>query len=95
MDRVTLIPFMPKCLIVQSLIDIWLMVQNKNINPFYKILLDHYHLSFTHAMMFFAKFSWNWPSDSEEENFTFIFPWSLIWTNLNSFQPRMLCANFS
>ena len=58
--------------------------------------------------MFCAKFGWNWPSGSGEEDFlissmyfyyfVIISPWKragpFIWTNLNPLHPRMLCAKF-
>ena len=60
--------------------------------------------------MLSAKFDWNWPSGSWEEDFflissmyfryfVIISPWKragpFIWTNnLNSLHPRMLCAKF-
>ena len=61
-----------------------------------------------HPRMLFAKFVWNWPSGSGEEDFLILsmyFRCSLIisplkragpfiWTNLNSLYPRMLCAKF-
>ena len=65
----------------------------KNLNPF-------------HSWMFCAKFSWNWPSGSGEEDFwissmyfrhfLIISPWKMpgshMWTTLNPLYPRMLCA---
>ena len=61
-----------------------------------------------HPRMLCAKFGWNWPSGSGEEDFLissmyfhyFIImsPWKrvgpFIWTNLNPLHPRMLCAKF-
>ena len=61
-----------------------------------------------HPRKLCAKFSWNWPSGSGEEEFLIssmyfryfliISPWKragpFIWTNLNPLQPRMLCAKF-
>ena len=61
-----------------------------------------------HPRMLCAKFSWNWLSDSGEEDFlilsmyfhyfVIISPWKragpFIWTNLNPLYPRMLCAKF-
>ena len=61
-----------------------------------------------HPRMLCAKFSWNWLSDSGEEDFlilsmyfhyfVIISPWKragpFIWTNLNPLHPRMLCAKF-
>ena len=61
-----------------------------------------------HQRMLWAKFCWNWPSGSGEEDFlilsmyfcyfVIISPWKragpLIWTNLNPLHPRMLCAKF-
>ena len=58
--------------------------------------------------MIYAKFGWNWPSGSGEEdflnlsiyfhNFAIISPWKragpFIWTNLNPLHLRMLCAKF-
>ena len=58
--------------------------------------------------MIYAKFDWNCPSGSGEEDFKnlsmyfsyflIISPWkragSFIWTNLNPLHPRMLCAKF-
>ena len=58
--------------------------------------------------MLCAKFGWNWPSGSREEDFLIssmyfryfvIIPnWKragpFIWTNLNPLWPRMLCAKF-
>ena len=59
-------------------------------------------------MMHCAKFGWNWPSASGEEDFyissmyfryfAIISSWKragpFIWTNLNPLYPRMLCAKF-
>ena len=59
-----------------------------------------------HPNMLSAKFGWNWPCDSGEEdffNFVSVFPlfpyylpleegWPFIWTNLNPLHPRILCA---
>ena len=61
-----------------------------------------------HPRMLYAKFGWNWPSGSGEEdflissmyfrNFVIISPWKrvgpFIWTHLNPLHPRMLCAKF-
>ena len=61
-----------------------------------------------HPRKLCAKFSWNWPSGSGEEDFLIssmyfryfliISPWKragpFIWTNLNLLHPRMLCAKF-
>ena len=61
-----------------------------------------------HPRMLCAKFGWNWPSGSGEEDFlissmyfcyfVIIPPWKragpFIWTNLNPLHPRMLCAKF-
>ena len=61
-----------------------------------------------HPRMLCAKFGWNWPSGSGEEDFlisstyfryfVIISPWKragpFIWTNLNPLYPRMLCAKF-
>ena len=61
-----------------------------------------------HPRMLCAKFGWNWPSGSWEEDFlissmyfryfVLISPWKrarpFIWTNLNLLHPRMLCAKF-
>ena len=61
-----------------------------------------------HPRMHCAKFGWNWPSGSGEEdllissmyfcNFIFISPWkragAFIWTNLNPLHLRMFCAKF-
>ena len=61
-----------------------------------------------HPRMLCAKFGWNWPSGSVEEDFlissmffryfVIISPWKragpFIWTNLNPLYPRMLCAKF-
>ena len=58
--------------------------------------------------MFCAKFSWNWPSGSGEEDFlissmffryfVIISPWKrawpFIWTNLNPLHPEIHCAKF-
>ena len=55
-----------------------------------------------------AKYGWNWPSSSGEEDFlissmyfhyfVIIYPWkragSFIWTNLNPLHPKMLCTKF-
>ena len=55
-----------------------------------------------------AKFNWNWPSGSGEDDFSYLLmyfhnfeiisPWKragpFIWTNLNPLYPRMLCAKF-
>ena len=62
-----------------------------------------------HPRMLCAKFGWNWPSGSGEEDilissmyfryFEIISPWkragSFIWTNLNPLHPRMFCAKFN
>ena len=61
-----------------------------------------------HPRMLCAKFGWNWPSGSGEEDFlissmyfhyfVIISPWeragSFSWRNLNPLQPMMLCAKF-
>ena len=61
-----------------------------------------------HPRMLCAKFSWNWPSGSWEEEFLIasmyfryfiiISPWKraglFIWTNLNPLHSRMHCAKF-
>ena len=60
-----------------------------------------------HPRMLCAKFGWNWPGCSEEEDFEIlsiyfhyfvIYPWKRAWPficiNLNSHQPRILCAKF-
>ena len=63
-----------------------------------------------HQRMLCAKFGWNWPSGSGEEDFlissmymyfryfVIISPWKrvgpFIWTNLNPLYPSMLCAKF-
>ena len=61
-----------------------------------------------HPRMLCAKFRWNWPSCSGEEDFLIssmyfryfiiISPWKragpFFWTNLNPLYPRMLCAKF-
>ena len=61
-----------------------------------------------HPRMHWAKFGWNWPNGSGEEDFLFlpmyyhyfviISPWKrtgpFIWTNLNPLHPRMFCAKF-
>ena len=61
-----------------------------------------------HPRMICAKYCWNWPSGSGEEDFLIssmyfryfliIPPWKragpFIWTNLNPLNPRMLCAKF-
>ena len=61
-----------------------------------------------HPRMLLAKFGWNWPGGSGEEDFlissmyfryfVIISPWKrarpFIWTNLNLFHLRMLCAKF-
>ena len=66
-----------------------------NLNPFYRRIL-------------FAKYGWNWPSGSGEEdfynlstyfrNFAIISPWkkegAFIWINLNPLNPRILYAKF-
>ena len=66
-----------------------------NLNPLY-------------PMMLCAKFGWNWPSGSGEEEFLissmyfryFVIislwkkAWTFILTNLNLLHPRMLCAKF-
>ena len=56
--------------------------------------------------MICAKFCWNWPSGSGEDdfsnllmyfrNFVIISPWPFIWTKLNPLHPlgRILCAKF-
>ena len=60
-----------------------------------------------HPRMHCAKFGWNWPCGSGEEDFflmyfryfLIIFPWkrtgSFIWTKLILLHPRMLCAEFA
>mgnify|MGYP003691611305 CR=1 FL=1 len=62
-----------------------------------------------HPRMLCAKYGWNWPSGSGEEDFlilsmffhcfVIISPWKRVglftWTNLNSLHPRMLCAKFN
>ena len=70
---------------------------------------DHFNLTNLcppYLRMFCAKFGWNWPSGSGEEDFlilsmyfhyfVIISPWKrtgpFIWTNLNPCHPRMLCA---
>ena len=66
-----------------------------NLNPLYPRMLC-------------AKFGWNWPSGSGEEDFlissmyfryfVILSPWKragpFIWTNLNLLHPRMLCDKF-
>ena len=61
-----------------------------------------------HPRMLWAKFGWNWPCGSGEEDFlissmyfhyfVIISPWKrvgpFVWTNLNPLHPRMLCAKF-
>ena len=53
-----------------------------------------------HPRMPCAKFSWNWPSGSGEEDFYFaiISPWKRAWplicTNLNSIHLRMLSVKY-
>ena len=61
-----------------------------------------------HPRMLCFKFGWNWSGGSGEEDFfnivnrflyfLIISSWKraepFIWTNLNPFHPRMLCANF-
>ena len=61
-----------------------------------------------HPRMLCAKFGWNWPSGSGEEDFkissmyfhyfVIISPWKragpFIWTKFNLPHPRMLCAKF-
>ena len=61
-----------------------------------------------HPRSLCAKFGWNWPSGSGEDdffNFVYVFSlfrnypllgknWPFIWTNLNSLQPMMHCAKF-
>ena len=60
-----------------------------------------------HPRMLCAKFGWNWPSGSGEEDFSissiyfrhFLFPWKragpFIWIKLNPLHPRMICAKFN
>ena len=66
------------------------------------------NLNSLHPRLLCAKFGWNWPCGSPEEdfsnssmyfrNFVIIFPWkyegSFIWTNVNPLYPRMLCFMF-
>ena len=66
------------------------------------------NLNTVYRGMLFAKFGWNWPSGSVEEDFYklliyfYYFPiisplgraWSFIWTNLNPFYPGILSAKF-
>ena len=61
-----------------------------------------------HPRMLLAKFGWNWPGGSGEEDFlissmyfryfVIISPWKrlgpFIWRNLNPLHTRMLCAKF-
>ena len=61
-----------------------------------------------HTRMLYAKFGWNWPYSSWEEDFlissmyfhyfVIISTWKragpFVWTNLNPLHPRMLCAMF-
>ena len=65
-------------------------------------------LNHIHRRMLCAKFGWNWPSGSGEEDFlnflnafhyfVIISPWKragpFIWTKLNPLHSRMLCAKF-
>ena len=77
----------------------------KRTGPFIWTKLNPLH----HARMLCAKFGWNWPGCSGEEDFeihqcispyfAIISPWKRIWpficTNLNPLQhARMLCAKF-
>ena len=66
------------------------------------------NLNSLHPRMLCVKFGWNWLRGSGEEDFLIlsmyfccsliISPWKrvgpFIWTNLNPFYPRMLCAKF-
>ena len=75
----------------------------KRAEPFIWTNLNHLYIR-----MIYAKFDWNWPSGSGEEDFSNLFmyfryfiiisPWKraepFIWTNLNPLHPRMLCAKF-
>ena len=71
--------------------------------PFISINLTPHHLR-----MLCAKFGWNWPGGSGEEdlkNLAMFFcyyviisylerTWPFFWTNLNPHHPKMLCAKF-
>ena len=71
-------------------------------------LFNWTNLNSLHTNMICAKFGWNWPTGSGEEdflnvsmyfrNFVIISPrkkaGSFIWTNLNPLHPRKLCAKF-
>ena len=73
----------------------WLFILKKNLN-------------FLYPRMLYARFGWNWPCNTEVENFqifsiyfnyfAIISPWgrvlAFICTNLNSIYPRMLCTKF-
>ena len=66
------------------------------------------NLNTLHPGILCAKFGWNWPSGSGEEDvlissmyfhyFIIISPWKgagpFIWTNLNPLHPGILCAKF-
>ena len=107
-----------------ALCHVWLILtqrfwRKRFLNIFKTFLLFHYYLPLKelfiwtnlislYTMMLCAKFGWNWPSRSGEEDFKIfwieiyyfvtISPWSrawpFIWTNLNPLYPRMLCAKF-
>ena len=78
------------------------------ISPWKKVgLFIWTKLSPHHPRLLSAKYSWNWPSGSEEgflispmyfRYFVIISPWKragpLIWTNLNRLPPRMFCVKF-
>ena len=79
----------------------------RNLNPCHPRMLV-LRLILLHPRMLFAKFGWNWPSGSGEEDFlissmyfryfVILSPWKragpFIWTNLNLLHPRMLCDKF-
>ena len=67
------------------------------------------NLNSLHLRMIYAKFGWNWPSGSREEdflnlsmyfcNFVILSPWKkaelFIWINLSPLNPRMICGKFN
>ena len=75
----------------------------KRVGPFIWINLNPLH-----PRMLCAKFGWNWPCGSREEDFlissmyfryfVIISPWKKVgpftWSNLDPLHPRMLCAKF-
>ena len=115
----TWIPIKQGC-IVLSLVEIGPVVLDKKIFFNFLNVFSHFrnylplekggaiiwrNLNPLHPKMHCAKFGWNWPSGSEEEeifNFVNVFSLfrnleksgALIWTNLNPLYQRMLFAKF-